>query len=241
MAEEEDPFAAFEDAGAAPDDGFDMVAAEADVLVTPAGDGETPVEDFGLGGEAPGADAFGLGGDEEPAPGFPSLDGDEGLGGDDPAAAFGLGDAEAKVENNLGSDAFGLVTDDPLPSLDGELQVEDNSKLREWREQRSIVLAERASEATTKKQANLETAKDETADFYKQREARIARKAESNRADEKEYREDIRSTMQFGTEWEKVAKMVNTAPKSEKAKTDRMRKLLVQLKSEKKANVEAKE
>lgn len=57
-------------------------------------------------------------------------------------------------------------------------------------------------------------------------------------ADEKNYRSDMKSTFESGQRWEKVNKLISTAPRpNEKAGTsrvERMRKLLIQLKTEKK-------
>jgi len=56
-------------------------------------------------------------------------------------------------------------------------------------------------------------------------------------ADEKNYRSDMKSTFDSGARWEKVNKLISTAPRAnEKAGTsrvERMRKLLIQLKAEK--------
>ena len=57
-------------------------------------------------------------------------------------------------------------------------------------------------------------------------------------ADEKNYRSDMKTTFESGQRWEKVNKLISTAPRpNEKAGTsrvERMRKLLIQLKTEKK-------
>jgi hypothetical protein len=58
-------------------------------------------------------------------------------------------------------------------------------------------------------------------------------------ADEKNYRSDMKSTFESGARWEKVNKLLSTQPKvGEKpgqSRVERMRKLLIQLKAEKKA------
>lgn len=74
--------------------------------------------------------------------------------------------------------------------------------------------------------------------FYADREAQLQKTQKTNRADEKNYRSDMKTTFESGQRWEKVNKLISTAPRpNEKAGTsrvERMRKLLIQLKTEKK-------
>jgi Clathrin light chain len=59
--------------------------------------------------------------------------------------------------------------------------------------------------------------------------------------EESERVQDIESTMQNGTEWEKVAKLVNLqASNNESRDIDRQRRLLIQLKNDKENDVFAK-
>ena len=101
-----------------------------------------------------------------------------------------------------------------------------------------MVLRERAAKAEADKQALLSGAKDEVNKFYSDRDATLAKQQKTNRADEKNYRADMKSTFESGARWEKVNKLISTAPRAgEKAGTsrvERMRKLLIQLKAEKK-------
>ncbi len=80
-------------------------------------------------------------------------------------------------------------------------------------------------------------AKEELAKFYSDNENRLQKQAKVNRADEKGYKQDMKSTFESGTQWEKVNKLVNLQPKvNEKAgqsRVERMRKLLIQLKAQK--------
>jgi hypothetical protein len=100
------------------------------------------------------------------------------------------------------------------------------------------VLRDRATKAQADKEALLSGARDELAKFYADRDAQLAKQQKTNRADEKNYRSDMKTTFDSGARWEKVNKLVSTAPRpQEKAGTsrvDRMRKLLIQLKAEKK-------
>lgn len=163
--------------------------------------------------------------------------------------------------------------------------------VRLWEQERSVVLRDRAAKAEADKQALLTGAKDEVNKFYTDRDATLAKQQKTNRADEKNYRADMKATFESGGQsrdlralrslrcenalfeaaaakavnlrpaivptssplafvapcvcfacpaarWEKVNKLVSTAPRAgEKAGTsrvERMRKLLIQLKAEKK-------
>ena len=109
---------------------------------------------------------------------------------------------------------------------------------RQWENERSKVLRERAAKAESDKQTALTTAREEVQKFYADRDATVTKQQKTNRADEKNYRADMKTTFESGQRWEKVSKLISTQPRpNEKAGTsrvDRMRKLLIQLKAEKK-------
>lgn len=109
---------------------------------------------------------------------------------------------------------------------------------RLWEKERATILRDRASKAEADKQQALTAAREEVSKFYADRDANVAKQQKTNRADEKNYRADMKATFESGAKWEKVGKLVSTQPKpNEKAGTsrvDRMRKLIIQLKTEKK-------
>lgn len=119
-----------------------------------------------------------------------------------------------------------------------EVKEEEAAALQLWEKERAVILRDRASKAEADKQALLSSAKDEVNKFYADREANLAKQQKTNRADEKNYRSDMKATFDSGARWEKVNKLVSTAPRAgEKpgsSRVDRMRKLLIQLKVEKK-------
>jgi len=184
--------------------------------------------------------------DDQPAPSHdaPAEEDAFGLSSPPPAAA-------ASAEDEEGGDA----DVDPFATVDGgssanagafdsfsnnppEAKEEQQEALALWEKERAVVLRERAAKAEADKAALLAQAKDEMNKFYADREAQLAKAQKTNRADEKNYRADMKSTFESGARWEKVNKLISTQPKAnEKAgqsRVDRMRKLLIQLKAEKK-------
>lgn len=165
---------------------------------------------------------------------------DDGFGLSSPPAASGstteeAADPFATVDGGSSENAgaFDSFSGHPV-----EVKEEEAAALQLWEKERSVVLRDRAGKAEADKQALLTAAKDETNKFYADREANLAKQQKTNRADEKNYRSDMKATFDSGARWEKVNKLVSTAPRAgEKAGTsrvDRMRKLLIQLKVEKK-------
>jgi len=200
--------------------------------------------------------AFGLSSPPPPAGGMEggdSLSGGEADGGEDvdPFASVDGGSNNNVAAGNFDSFAGGA----PEP------KQEEAAALRAWEEERAQVLRERQAKAEADKQRMLQEAKDELDKFYADREATLTKNKKTNRADEKNYRADMKSTFESGSRWEKVNKLISTqgssaarsapsASSSEKSaaagaqggasgsaatsRVERMRKLLVQLKAEKK-------
>lgn len=116
--------------------------------------------------------------------------------------------------------------DGGLPDLD--------TPLAKWERERKIVLAKRIADAQAAKTEARAKAKQDIADFNKQRAEVLQKTQSSNRLEEKNHKADMESLMKHGTEWEKVAKLVNLQAKSNEARNvDRLRKLLIQLKNDK--------
>jgi len=114
---------------------------------------------------------------------------------------------------------------------------EDDSALRAWEEERRQVLAERQLKADQAKQQLLTQAREDMQKFYSDLEQRVVKNQKQNRLDEKNFRADMKSLMEHGSRWEKVAKVVNLAPrpleKGSQPRVERMRKLLLSLKTDK--------
>jgi len=118
-------------------------------------------------------------------------------------------------------------------STDNKSQEESPQSI--WEKKRAQVLAERQAKADEAKRALLLTAKDEVTKFYAARDDKVAKTKAENRVDEKTTRAEMASLMSSGANmWEKVAKLVNVTPKANEKRTaavDRMRGLLIKLKS----------
>lgn len=207
-----------------------------------------PLEEdpFGEGGAEEGGDiddAFGLG-STEAAPGgeedvFGTAEPAE-LSGQENEDPFGMGggeeaqvdlgfEAPAQGEQKTEADIFAT----PVPE-----ESSSPTPYQLWEEKRNVELRERREKAYADKDKLEEAGKAEIAQFYKERETKIAALKEKNREDEKKTVADMESLMKFGSQWEKVTKLVNLTPDpSEKpgtSKVDRLRGLLIQLKNEKK-------
>lgn len=157
-------------------------------------------------------------------------------------------DAEASSPAALADDPFATVDGgssanagafDSFSGAEVEVKEEEAAALAKWEKERASVLRERADKAAADKQAAIKQAKEEISKFYADRDAQLDKQKKTNRADEKNYRSDMKSTFESGARWEKVGKLISTQPKANEkvgaSRVDRMRKLLIQLKTEKKA------
>jgi len=130
------------------------------------------------------------------------------------------------------SNAFAGFDDDKV----AETVDLGETPLSKWEAERAQILAQRRGEALAAKEKQQAAARDEIAKFYEDREAAIHKSVNRNRAEEKESRADLESVMQYGTLWEKVARMVDLNPSAAKtykrADLVRMRTLLLQLKTD---------
>jgi len=125
-----------------------------------------------------------------------------------------------------------------------------------WQAKREQELAERREKAQKEKARLKAQAKEDIAKFYAEREQKIAKKKETARADEKAYLKDMAVTMEKGTQWEKITKLIHFSPNdspssssspasssasgkgavsaaAHKQRTERMKKLLLSLKAKK--------
>jgi len=112
-----------------------------------------------------------------------------------------------------------------------------------WEEKRNEILHARQEKADQDKAELLLRAKEELKGFYEKREAKVEKDKKQNRQDEKSESKDYATLMESGTRWQKVNKLVDLRPKKDHAeaqKTDRMRLLLTQLKTQKDPDEEQK-
>lgn len=196
---------------------------------------------FAAGGDDNNEDPFGLG-DEAAELGSAPAETTE-----DP---FGAGAAEVEepvVAEEPVADAFGtdfVAADDdtenaPLPDLGVTTQpIAKSNKLQEWEEEHTKLLQQKRDSSRAAKEEQRDEAKKEIEKFYAERNERIEKGKSKNRTDEKNFLDEMASTMEFGTPWEKVNKLVDLQKETGKAgnmnNTERMRNLLIQLKHEKK-------
>lgn len=219
-----------------PDQGLD--AARADSQVAEGNDYATAFgadEDLGeLGGEGGGAENDGTGSPE------PEEEDEDYVVADntDYADAFGVeepNEEAAPAEDD--GDMFGFdeqAAEQVEPTLEEPVE-EEETPLSRWEDERETVLAQRRANALERKDELISKARSNIENARNNRQTKIEKTATQNRTDEQSYRDDLANTMEHGTEWQKVAKMCNLAPKSDKSgvQKDRMRRLLIQLKSAK--------
>jgi len=159
-----------------------------------------------------------------------------------PVAAASNGDAAAAPAS-----IDDLGTGQPAPSLDDAKGAAASSSpppddktptaLSKWEEKRAVILKDRESKEVEVKKDLRKKAQSDIQTFYAQRNERMNQTKTRNRNEEKTSKADIANVNAHGTMWEKVGKEINLQPKVEKGdrktSTDRMRKLLIQLKNEK--------
>jgi hypothetical protein len=126
------------------------------------------------------------------------------------------------------SDAFGLSE-----TKEEQEDLFAPSALSLWEQERKNILAQRIAKAKEEKQKAIDQGKADIDSFYQQRADTLKKTQAANRGEEKETRTELEALMKNGTLWEKVAKMANLQPKAGDLKTARMRKLLIQLKTDK--------
>lgn len=158
---------------------------------------------------------------------------------DDPFAAAAAEESAANAQAD--AELSGLSAAAPVV----EQKVDEETPLTVWERQRAKELNERREKAEQAKRQQLTTAKEELAKFYADRDAQLEKTKKTNRTEEKNFKQDMKALMEFGSRWEKVNKLVNLQPKpGEKvgqSKVERFRKLLIQLKAVKDADLEHKE
>lgn len=144
-----------------------------------------------------------------------------------PAATEDAGNDDPFADQYAGSNPEeGLTLDNVDPN--------EGAALAQWESERQQVIQKRINDARDAKAKAVTDAKAEIDSFYQARKEQIEKNQAANREEEAETRRDFDSTMEHGTQWEKVGKLANLAPKpNDERKVGRMRKLLIELKNQK--------
>jgi len=184
--------------------------------------------------------------------------GDDGLLGGDGLDGFLPQDDDGKydpMDNGEEPDLFaGTDMDqkimDPMGNaenaeMDPSMVVEENeekSLIQKWEMEHREKLKDKRNTARAEKEKLIEQAKTDIEKFYEERKDKQANIKTQNKEHEQRYFQEMKDLMQYGAPWEKVGRLVNLTPKpNEKpgtSKVGRMRRLLIQLKNEKKPNQE---
>uniref|UniRef100_A0A182JWS6 Clathrin light chain n=1 Tax=Anopheles christyi TaxID=43041 RepID=A0A182JWS6_9DIPT len=165
----------------------------------------------------------------------------------DPAAEFLAREqnALAGLEDEIPPIAAGAGTEEeenPLPKAEDDNDdfagftvpkqvTEEPEKIRKWREDQKTRLEEKDREEERKKDELREQARKELEDWYKHHEETISKTKAANRNAEKQFVAET-DEIEPGTEWERIAKLCDFNPKTNKSSKDisRMRSIILQLK-----------
>lgn len=109
--------------------------------------------------------------------------------------------------------------------------TEEPEKIRKWREDQKTRLEEKDREEERKREELREQARKELEDWYKHHEEAISKTKAANRNAEKQFVAET-DEIEPGTEWERIAKLCDFNPKTNKSSKDvsRMRSIILQLK-----------
>ena len=94
------------------------------------------------------------------------------------------------------------------------------------------MLIARMGKAAEAKKEQAAAARHDLEKFYEERREKIARNQAVNVREQKDFQEEMASVMATGTEWEKVAKVADIAPKGGKSGSrdvDRMRTVMIEV------------
>uniref|UniRef100_A0A1Q3FFB0 Clathrin light chain n=1 Tax=Culex tarsalis TaxID=7177 RepID=A0A1Q3FFB0_CULTA len=124
-------------------------------------------------------------------------------------------------------DADGYPSNNEVPKQ----VTEEPEKIRKWREDQKTRLEEKDREEERKREELREQARKELEDWYKHHEEAISKTKAANRNAEKQFVAET-DEIEPGTEWERIAKLCDFNPKTNKSSKDisRMRSIILQLK-----------
>lgn len=156
-----------------------------------------------------------------------------GIGGDS-------GDLVAPAASGLESSSgsfemipnYGSENNDPIGISGPPASRIEPEKIRKWREEQKQRLEEKDREEDRKREELRLQAKQELEDWLRQTEESIAKTKAASRQAEKQGSLENGGPMEPGTEWERIAKLCDFNPKSNKSGKDvsRMRSIYLHLK-----------
>ncbi|XP_055588900.1 clathrin light chain isoform X2 [Uranotaenia lowii] len=146
------------------------------------------------------------------------------LDGDD---AFLDGDFSSNVNANNQQDDNDDFSGYRVPVV----HLEEPERIRKWREEQKARLEQKDREEELKKEELREQARKELEDWYKHHDEAISKTKAANRNAEKQFVAET-DEIEPGTEWERIAKLCDFNPKTNKSSKDisRMRSIILQLK-----------
>lgn len=155
-----------------------------------------------------------------------------GLEDEIPPATTGNGFAEGDDVTQPKADSGAEDGNDDFSGYTVPKQVtEEPERIRKWREEQKARLEEKDREEERKKEELREQARKELEDWYKHHEEAISKTKAANRNAEKQFVAET-DEIEPGTEWERIAKLCDFNPKTNKSSKDisRMRSIILQLK-----------
>lgn len=155
----------------------------------------------------------------------------------------GLSEFAAKTEPDVDGNNDALFSNSPINSNEEDgnddfsgytvpKQVtEEPERIRKWREEQKARLEEKDREEERKREELREQARKELEDWYKHHDEAISKTKAANRNAEKQFVAET-DEIEPGTEWERIAKLCDFNPKTNKSSKDisRMRSIILQLK-----------
>ncbi|XKL64713.1 hypothetical protein PGB90_004799 [Kerria lacca] len=111
------------------------------------------------------------------------------------------------------------------------IEREEPEKIKKWREEQRERLEEKDAEEEKKKEDLRQIAKRELEEWYRHHNELIIKTKQANRNAEKQFVADV-DEIEPGTEWERIAKLCEFNPKSNRSSRDtsRLRSIILQLK-----------
>ncbi|XP_025410466.1 clathrin light chain isoform X5 [Sipha flava] len=140
-------------------------------------------------------------------------------------------------ENGLTNGFTAAHSDDDTssPIITPKVEREEPEKIKKWREQQKTRLEEKDADEEKKKEELRQVAKKELEEWYKIHKEQIAKTKDVNREAainaEKQFVAES-DEIEPGTEWDRISKLCDFNPKSNRASKDvtRMRSIILQLK-----------
>ncbi|POS83601.1 hypothetical protein EPUL_004012 [Erysiphe pulchra] len=163
---------------------------------------------------------------------------ESGGGGDEELSAFESSFPAIDVRNNNIA-PIETITETQLPFNQQSLreEVDEPDVIKKWREQRDVLLSERAARSEERKQETIKAAQQNIDEFYENYNTKKEKGIAQTRREAEEFLAAREDTSAGGTSWERIAKLVDLSGKGVKggaSGTDkaRFRDLLISLKKD---------